>query len=592
MADKQDLKEPFIDDYSKNSENKDPIGSDPERGNELSNSKNEENTNSQVEGQNFIEKVETDPSQGDQTGENDSQNEFDPKGEEFRLGGRMPLLTLIILSIGPIISQIFASLFGVFNSLWVTKSIGSQGLEVFGAAFVIDYIQIGFAQYLMISINIRISYLYGEKAGEKCGQLYVDFLRLALVFGSITAAIIIPITQPLTKWLGADADLASMCFSYVIPEASLSCINYFYMINCGVLQAEGHSFYFCFAQIATFILNILVFDPIFFVWIKTPIWGCTLATALSQLIVGTFLAVVILKGKFTFKPKAKMFVSAFTPETWRALLVGIPELVMELSLSVPLIMMQKYIEKASNAIGVYAEAMESWALTQRLYTFVEAFELGFVFGYLPAASYAFGAKRYNRLLKLTLHLLWLATSISTFLAYAIVIFVKQVSSIWSTDETFLEVSSHFIPIIFYAMPLIGIAYMAPALFEAMQKAISAAVLSVLSLLVTPMTVSSILHYTKKNDPYRVMLTYPISDAIGALLYVAFVVNPIIFLWKAPKDEWEAKRDEEIRREKEEKKKVKQTNKLNELKKKKKEHHEDVTEDTVNPEPLMNETEEL
>lgn len=254
--------------------------------------------------------------------------------------------------------------------------------------------------------------------------------------------------------------------------------------------------------------------------------------------------------------------------------------------------MQKYIEKASNAIGVFAEAMESWALTQRLYTFVEAFELGFVFGMLPAASYAYGAKRYNRVLKLTLHLLWLATLISSVLAYTIIIFVKPISSIWSKDEVFLEVSSHFIPIIFYAMPLIGLAYMAPALLEAMQKALSATILSILSLLMTPMVVSSILHFTKRNDPYRVMLTYPISDAVGAILYVAFTLKYLIFLWKAPKDEWEVKMDEERKKEKEEKKKLKQTNKLNEMKKKKMDHHYDENEENVNPEPLMQTAEEL
>ena len=52
----------------------------------------------------------------------------------------------------------------------------------------------------MISINIRISYLYGQKAGNKCAQLYVDFLRLALIFGALTAALVLPITKPIMNW--------------------------------------------------------------------------------------------------------------------------------------------------------------------------------------------------------------------------------------------------------------------------------------------------------------------------------------------------------------------------------------------------------
>ena len=136
------------------------------------------------------------------------------------------------------------------------------------------------------------------------------------------------------------------------------------------------------------------------------------------------------------------------------------------------------------------------------------------------------------------------------------------------------------------MPLIGLAYMAPALLEAMQKALSATILSVLSLLTTPMVVSSILHFTKRDDPYRVMLTYPISDAIAAILYVAFTLKPLIFLWKAPKDEWEVKMKEKMRKEKEEKKKVKQTIKLNKMKNNKADYY-DKSDQTVNPDPLIN-----
>lgn len=239
-----------------------------------------------------------------------------------------------------------------------------------------------------------------------------------------------------------------------------------------------------------------------------------------------------------------MFLSKFSIETGRALIVGIPELVMELSLSIPLVLMQKFIEKASYSIGIYAECTESWALTQRLYTFVEALELGFVFGYLPAASYANGAGRHHRVLKLTIHLLWLATSISTVIAYLIVIFVRKVSAIWSNDKDFLDVASKFVPVIFYAMPLVGLSYMAPALLEALQKAALATVLSILSLLVTPITISVILHFSKKNDPYRIMLTYPISDSITAIFYVAFTFKPLKELWKAPKDKWEVKMEKE------------------------------------------------
>lgn len=521
--------------------------------------------------------------------QSEKQEDEGNNDEDIRLGSRKPLATLIILSIGPIISQIFSSLFGVFNSLWITKTIGSQGLEVFGAIFIVDFIQIGFAQYLMISINIRISYLYGLKAKEKCGQLYVDFLRLAIVFGALTAAIILPITKPLTKWLGASERLSNLCIQYMIPASSLSCLTYLYTIGCGVLQAEGRPFLFCLAQICTFILNICIFDPIILWLFKPHIWGCTLATAFSQFIVGSVLHFFIFRGKFALRPTSKMFCSKFSSETGQALLVGIPELVMELSLSVPLIMAQKYIDKASKARHIYDECTQAWGLTQRLYTFVEAMELGFVFGYLPAASYAFGASRYRRVLKLTLHLVWIITLLSSIFAYTIVIFVKPISAIWNSDEAFLDAAVRMVPVIFYAMPLVGLAYMAPALLEAMQKATTATLLSILSLLVTPMAVASILHFTRKDDPFRVMLMYPISDCITAVYYILFTLKPFITLYRSPLSEYEVEQEEQWKKEKEAKQKEALTNKLNKMKAK---NNENIDDEKVSPNNLIQDTEVL
>ncbi|OHT00305.1 hypothetical protein TRFO_07968 [Tritrichomonas foetus] len=82
---------------------------------------------------------------------------------------------------------------------------------------------------------------------------------------------------------------------------------------------------------------------------------------------------------------------------------------------------------------------------------------------------------------------------------------------------------------------IGIAYMTPALLEAMQKAMSATICSIFSMLITPMAVSTILHYTDKTDPYRVMLTYPICDSVAVIFYVAFLIGPMKLLCKAPPD---------------------------------------------------------
>lgn len=44
--------------------------------------------------------------------------------ENYRLAGRPPLLTLVILSVGPMISQFVSSLYGIVATIWVSRTVG------------------------------------------------------------------------------------------------------------------------------------------------------------------------------------------------------------------------------------------------------------------------------------------------------------------------------------------------------------------------------------------------------------------------------------------------------------------------------------
>lgn len=48
--------------------------------------------------------------------------------ENYRLAGRPPLLTLVVLSVGPMISQFVSSLYGIVATIWVSRAVGETGM--------------------------------------------------------------------------------------------------------------------------------------------------------------------------------------------------------------------------------------------------------------------------------------------------------------------------------------------------------------------------------------------------------------------------------------------------------------------------------
>ena len=76
------------------------------------------------------------------------QKEQSVSDEAKRLGSRPPLKTLAILSVGPLISQITSSMYGIVNTVWVSKAIGEKGMTAVSTYLVFDSIGRAFGFFL------------------------------------------------------------------------------------------------------------------------------------------------------------------------------------------------------------------------------------------------------------------------------------------------------------------------------------------------------------------------------------------------------------------------------------------------------------
>lgn len=466
------------------------------------------------------------------------QNEpLEFSGEEKRLGQSSPLSTILILSFGPFMSQTVQALYGIVNLFWVSKSIGDKGLEVFGAIYVVDFITLGFSTYLMTAIDIRVSYLFGEKSKvNECSQIFIDFIRISFILALFMPLIILPITRPLIEWFGSDKEISYMCLQYMYPSAFGSFFNFLYMSACGLIQSEGRSVDFGIAQVASLILDMAVFCPLFLLYFKTGVWGASLATVISQALVGITLVVLIFMGKYTIKPKMFMFCKKFSHESWVSLKIGFASLVSNFTVSLPEILLQKFLNLAATAVGEYNTVIKVWGVIEKLYQFVGGANDAFSIGFLPAASYAYGAHRYNRLLHLFMHTNWVTILISVIYSIFMIFFPSEIASIWSKDKDFLEKCKSMIPKVFYMTALFPIQYTVPSFLQSMQKvAQSSLVAGITSLFPIPIF-SCILYYTDKKNPDRIMWTYCLADLFASILCFIFVIPGIRKIWNEPKDE--------------------------------------------------------
>lgn len=453
--------------------------------------------------------------------------------EQTRLGAFPPLPTLLKQATGPICSQVVTALYGIVNSFWVSRSIGPHGLTAMGTVSIVEAINMAFGHYLSACISSRISYLFGQKRNNECAQVFVDIIRLSLIFSICVPVVILSITKPLVRWFGADQEIQDMALIYMIPMSGLTIFYQNYMICCGLLQAEGLSWLYGVFQICSLIVNMAALDPLFLLGFKTPIWGASLASIIASTIPMIILMTLIFRGKFDVKPTFSMFKNKFSKESFSALKVGLTTLIELLSSNLPDIVIQKYLGLTANSIGKYNEIISVWSVLLRIYGFIICVCNGIAVGLLPCASFAFGAQRLRRVRNLALHALWIGIVWGALCEAIIIPNAREFAKLWLNEEEFLYWAKRILQSCLYGVVLAMFRFVSATTFQAIKKVFAATIQSVLTLLVPIPIFSTIMYYTDKHNPSRLVLAFPISEAFSVVVCLIFIAVKLRFLFNPP-----------------------------------------------------------
>ena len=162
-------------------------------------------------------------------------------------------------------------------------------------------------------------------------------------------------------------------------------------MNCAA-RAESSVKISSIAVITGALLNVLL-DPIFmFDWgLNMGVEGASLATTVSQFVTFFILVWFYLSGRSIIKIRAK----AFRP-SWKLIktvaVIGIPTAVIQICLSVA----ASLTNIAAAGLPQSDEIIAAYGVVQRLILIGCYVIMGFMQGYQPVASYAFGAKNEDR----------------------------------------------------------------------------------------------------------------------------------------------------------------------------------------------------
>lgn len=180
--------------------------------------------------------------------------------------------------------------------------------------------------------------------------------------------------------------------------------------------------------------------------------------------------------------------------------------------------------------------MAAFNTFNRLWGIEEAVPNAITIGFIPAASYAYGAKQYMRIIWLLTHTLWISViwcSLSMILTMG---FPVQMAKIFSNTPEYLEWAKVIIRNGNISTCVCEIPGIITSLLQAMKKGNQASFLSfVVQLLPIPIA-ALILYYTDKHNIGRLIYCYPIQTFFGVAVSVPFVVFALLDIFKKNKQQ--------------------------------------------------------
>ena len=455
----------------------------------------------------------------------------------YRLAGRPPLITILILSIGPIASQLISALYGTMDTVWISRSVGELGMTAISAYTAFDNIGRAFGFLTSVAGSQTISALFGAGKPEEATQVICDLIRVCIVSGIIVPAVLLPLVKLGVEWFGAGDDVIDLGFGYICPILCCTVFTCWYVTAGGFLQAEGRSLLFGVIQVIALIVNMVILDPIFLLAFNWGLPGAAWARCISEAVPAFVIMFLFFIGKFSVKPRFGQLFKCFSPYTLPALKVGMSQLVSNLSVSIPGIIVRKLIGAAARNGGYnFNDVLAGYNVVFRYAQITNNVMMGFTNGYIPPASYAYAAKNYKRWVRLSIHLNWINLmwgSITATLSWSI---PRQISQIFSSGEGYLR----------WATPMLRIGnslgfvvfgrFNFPAMLQSLQKGLTSTFLSLASQLASIIIFALILFYTNKDNPEMVVWAYGLSYAFGLVAGGIVLYFPIRDMFKGNKHE--------------------------------------------------------
>lgn len=471
----------------------------------------------------------------DQTNEILKQQEEQVKLEENqRFTKYSPLVTLLIFSIGPL-SNVASLLFETISMYFITKRYGKMkdtyAIEILGFSGLYQNFLTVIGMFFGQCFITRIGSLIGSGQRDTAVNMTVDIFKLILFSTIIYSIIMFFVLKPMLKFVGTPDYMMEPAWKYNLFLMGFSFFANLFTSEQSFILSIGRPIISAIIGVSLKVLQCLILDPFFLFVFKVPTMLMKLSKVVAEILFSIALFIVIFTGKFSLKPTIKKLLScSFSKETFKSLLFPLPFAFAFITSLFPPMVILKALTDSAKQTGESQAIGGVFAVFSQLNGLLSAIPSMLTTSFMTTGTHAYSSGNIMRLKHLLYWSLGISLTITVLFSFVIIVFKKQIASIFIHDENELRIASKMLPIPFYTSFISGFTTISMAVLLIIGKPILVLIPTILgpvNLIIACMILKKIF----KNDYVKLMLTYNVSDILSLLIYTGLFIYAVIVVKK-------------------------------------------------------------
>lgn len=370
---------------------------------------------------------------------------------------------LMQYAVPAVVAMTASSLYNMVDSIFIGHGVGPLAISGLALTFPLMNLAAAFGSLVGVGAATLISMRLGQRDYATAQRVLGNVVMLNLLLGVGFGLVALLFLDPILYFFGASDATIGYAREYMTVILLGNVITHMYLGLNSVLRASGHPRKAMYATINTVIINTIL-DPIFIYGFGWGIRGAAIATVLAQIIslVWQFRLLSDRSELIHFRRGIYRLRRRIVRDV---LAIGMSPFLMNLTACFIVILINKGLKTYGGDLMIGA-----YGIVNRLAFVFVMIVMGVNQGMQPIAGYNFGARQYDRVLRVLKLTIVCAVGITT-AGFLVGEFAPWLAvSLFTSDEELIRLSVEGMRIVFVFFPIIGFQMVATNFFQSIGMA--------------------------------------------------------------------------------------------------------------------------